>query len=70
MSKVYAWQKYEDAKNAGLFNDHNYLWFYEKNMNKAEIIHKEDFQYLGTNTYVKTINIEPAPNLELLERNE
>lgn len=76
-SRVYCWQKYEDAKKAGLFEKYDYFWSYYPDQQDEPMIISFDHiidveQAFGSldDIYIKPIDQEPAPNLELLERNE
>lgn len=79
MSKVYAWYTYEKAKEDGLFYMKKIqgFHFWKVGMKKPDLyltgkildmqIYKPERLH---NSYVKPIDQEPAPNLDLLESNE
>lgn len=73
MSKVYAWQKYEDAEKAGLFENHETFWLYIFGKTRKPIPYhrnEEEFHLVASSEdecLIKILEDEPAPDLELLE---
>jgi hypothetical protein len=73
MSRVYCWQKYEDAKKNGLFEKFDNFWIYQKYLKepitttKYFILKNVEDVDLSIGTFIKPIEQEPKPDfLDLL----